>query len=101
MRVQLGAARLSILTKAPVQPITFSTGRAKVLRGWDRFMVPFPFGRGVQIYGETLYPPSENDDQAVLDYAVQIENALNKITERADQACGRMSVEPDPAPERA
>lgn len=96
MRAQLGAARLSMITGVPVQPITFATRKGKVLRNWDRFVVPFPFGRGVQIFGETLYPPANDDDASAEAYRLLIEEALNAITARADQACGRPVVEPDP-----
>lgn len=96
MRVQPGAARLSIATRAPVQPITFSIRKGKVLRNWDRFVVPWPFGSGVQIYGETLYPPEADDEATVTAYAQQIEDALNQITARADRTCGRSEVLPDP-----
>ena len=101
MRVQLGAARLSIMTRAPVQPITFAARRAKVLRSWDRFVVPLPFGSGVQIYGPTLFPPETDDDASVAAYAQAIENGLNDITVQADRMVGRDPVEPDPASVRS
>lgn len=100
MRAQPGAARLSIVTRAPVQPITFSTRKGKTLRNWDRFVVPWPFGSGVQIYGETLYPPEADDDATVAAFARQIEEALNQITARADELCGRAAVIPEPAEAR-
>lgn len=96
MRAQLGAARLAIETGAPVQPMTFSVNRGKVLRSWDRFLVPWPFGQGVQIYGPTLEPPSDIADAPA--FARTIEAALNDITEKADQDCGRTPVAPDPVP---
>ncbi|MEM7056420.1 MAG: lysophospholipid acyltransferase family protein [Pseudomonadota bacterium] len=98
MRAQHGAARLSIVTRAPVQPITFSARKAKVLHNWDRFMVPWPFGSGLQIYGETLNPPDRDDDATVAAYALQIEEELNRITALADRRCGQAEVPPDPAP---
>lgn len=95
MRVQPGAAQLSIETGCPVQPVTFSVRRGRVLRSWDRFLVPFPFGRGVQIWGEPLRPPPAGDAEAVARYAAEIETALIAITRRADESCGRAPVAPD------
>ena len=96
MRAQRGAALLAIKTRAPILPITFSTAKGKTTRGWDRFVIPFPFGRGVQVYGTPLWPPEADDDQAVDDFQQQIEAALTEITNRADQICGRPRVEPGP-----
>ena len=98
MRAQAGAAVLSIQTGIPVVPVAFSTVRGKVLRNWDRFLIPFPFGRGVQIFGEPLSPPpaDTHDPGAVEAFRVQIETALTHITQEADRLCGREPVEPVP-----
>ena len=97
MRAQQGAAQLSIETRCPVQPVTFSTRHGRLLGSWDRFLVPYPFGRGVQIWGEPLYPPEAGDAQAAARFLAEIEAALIGITARADEMCGRAPVEPGPA----
>ena len=94
MRAQRGIAQLSIATGAPIQPIAFSSRRGKVLRSWDRFLIPFPFARGVQIFGEPLWPPAESDDATVDAYLAEIEARLNAITTEADLHCGRIPVQP-------
>ena len=100
MRAQRGAAMLAIATGAPIQPITFSTVRGKTVRSWDRFVFPSPFGRGVQIYGDPIYPPESDDEASVDALLAAIENELTKITNRADEMCGRPRVEPGPPIER-
>lgn len=97
MRAQPGVAQLSIDTGCPVQPATFSVRRGRVLKSWDRFLVPFPFGRGVQIWGEPLRPPPAGDPAAAAAYLEEIEAALTAITARADMLCGREPVAPAPA----
>ena len=94
MRAQRGIAQLSILTRAPIQPIAFSVRRGKTMRSWDRFLLPWPFGRGVQIFGEPLWPPEPGDDAAVDAYLAEIETRLNDLTARADAHCGRDPVSP-------
>ncbi|MFT6774055.1 MAG: lysophospholipid acyltransferase (LPLAT)-like uncharacterized protein, partial [Paracoccaceae bacterium] len=51
MRCQKGVAALSALTGTAVVPFAYATRRARVLRSWDRFMVPFPFDRGAVVFG--------------------------------------------------
>lgn len=98
MRAEPGVALLSIRTGAPVCPIAFSTVRGRVLGSWDRFLVPFPFGRGVQIAGAVLEPPTDQAPDTVEAYRMEIEIALTAIAIEADRLCGRSPVEPDLAP---
>lgn len=94
MRAQRGIARLSIETGAPIQPIAFSVRRGKVFRSWDRFLLPWPFGRGVQIFDEPLWPPESADEAATTEFLSRIEERLIAITKQADTLCGREPVEP-------
>ncbi|MEM9059425.1 MAG: lysophospholipid acyltransferase family protein [Pseudomonadota bacterium] len=94
MRAQRGIAHLSVTTGCPVQPIAFSVRWGVLLRSWDRFLVPFPFGRGVQLFGDPLWPPDRDDDEAVSGFLSEIEASLNALTEKADVLCGREPVAP-------
>lgn len=94
MRAQRGIARLSIETGAPIQPIAFSVRRGKVFRSWDRFLLPWPFGRGVQIFDEPLWPPESDDEAATDAFLSRIEERLIAITTQADALCGREPVAP-------
>lgn len=92
MRAQDGVANLAIMTGATVIPVSFSTRRAIVMRTWDRFFVPLPFGRGVQIYGAPIRPPERRTPEGVAALRAEIEAAQTAITERADRLCGRDPV---------
>ncbi|MEM7685839.1 MAG: lysophospholipid acyltransferase family protein [Pseudomonadota bacterium] len=94
MRAQRGIAQLSIATGCPVQPIAFSARWGILLKSWDRFLVPFPFGRGVQIFGEPLWPPDTDDEPTVSGFLSEIEESLIDLTQRADVLCGRDPVAP-------
>jgi lysophospholipid acyltransferase (LPLAT)-like uncharacterized protein len=96
MRAQPGAAVLSIATGAVIQPVTYSTAVGRALGSWDRFLLPWPFGRGAMIWGDPLRPPSGDDPETVERYRGEIEAALTAITRRADELCGRPPVLPDP-----
>lgn len=94
-RAQPGAAVLSIATGAVIQPVGFSTSRGRLLGSWDRFLLPWPCGRGAMIWGEPLRPPAGGDAAAAGQYLQEIESALTAVTERADRLCGRAPVPPD------
>lgn len=93
MRAQGGVASLSAITGVPVVPFAWATRRARVLKSWDRFMLPLPFDRGVYVVGEPMLPVSGGDD-AVEAHRVAIETALNDVTRLADERVGRAPVAP-------
>lgn len=98
MRAQTGVAALSALTGAPVLPIALSTRRGLFARSWDRFLICFPFDRGVLIYGAPLPAPPSDAPEAVERHRRAVEDALNALTAEADRLSGRAPVTPDPAP---
>jgi lysophospholipid acyltransferase (LPLAT)-like uncharacterized protein len=48
----IAAARLA---GAPIVPVAFGASSCKVMSSWDGFIVPYPFSRGVFLYGEPMY----------------------------------------------
>ena len=97
MRAAPGVIALAKLTAAPIFPLTFSTVYGRVLESWDRFFLPFPFGRGVIIYGEPIIVPADADDPALEAARQTLEARLNEITAEADRWCGRTPIAPAPA----
>ncbi|MEO1533150.1 MAG: lysophospholipid acyltransferase family protein [Pseudomonadota bacterium] len=94
MRAQAGAAELSARTGAPVIGVAFSCSRGRILRSWDRFLLPLPFGRGVILWSEPLAPPPKGDAAAAEAHRVAIEAMLTELTDAADNATGRPTVPP-------
>ncbi|AJF06886.1 lysophospholipid acyltransferase family protein [Geoalkalibacter subterraneus] len=52
--VKEGVVQLARLTRRPVVPMAFACSRGYRFRSWDRFLLPFPFSRGVFAYGDPL-----------------------------------------------
>jgi len=96
MRAQNGAAQLAVAAQVPVVPIAFSAERGVLTRSWDRFLLPYPFGKGAQVYGPPMTPPPPGDARALIRFRRELEAALTEVTNRADALCGREAVEPEP-----
>jgi lysophospholipid acyltransferase (LPLAT)-like uncharacterized protein len=80
-----GAAQLGRLSGKPVIPISFSASRSIRSTSWDRFMFPLPFSRGVFVVGEPVRYEKGEDME---DYRLRIENALRRVTAKADEMTG-------------
>ena len=94
MRASDGIVSLARLAGVPIIPATFGAARGRVLGSWDRFLVAWPFGRGVIVWGDPIEVPRDAD-ATVLEAARQsVEDALNDISAEADRLTGREPVEP-------
>jgi lysophospholipid acyltransferase (LPLAT)-like uncharacterized protein len=47
-------------------------------------MVPYPFSRGLFLYGSPLWVPREADDAALEASRLELETVLNRLTDEAD-----------------
>ncbi len=78
-----GVARLAALSGAPVLPCSSQVSRRRVLRSWDRMVVPLPFCRGVLVCEAPIVVP-RRDWEASLPC---IGKALTSAAEYADSLC--------------
>lgn len=96
-RASLGAIKLAQATGAPIMIFSWSVTHKMVANSWDRFFVPYPFGRGVIIWKEPIYVPPDADSDAMEALRLELETRLNAATQEADEACGGPIIEPAPA----
>jgi lysophospholipid acyltransferase (LPLAT)-like uncharacterized protein len=79
-----GVAQIAGMAGVPVLPCAAQTSRRRVLRSWDRMVVPLPFGHGVLV----CLPPIAVAQQGWEAVVPQIEAALTAAADRADRLCG-------------
>lgn len=101
MRARPGAAMLARLSGAPMVPVTYGVASRRLLRTWDRFVLPRPFSRGVIVWGEPIAVPADADSTALEAARQRLEDSLNAITAEADGLCGTEAVEPAAEPAAA
>jgi lysophospholipid acyltransferase (LPLAT)-like uncharacterized protein len=94
MRANLGIIALAKMSGVPIYPVSYSTSRGKILGTWDRFFIPYPFGRGVIVIGEPVEVPDDADHDMLEALRLELETRLNAATAEADRLCGRATVQP-------
>lgn len=94
MRASEGVVALARLAGVPVFAVSYSTGRGKVLGSWDRFLLPFPFSRGVFVWQGPIEVPRDADRDMLERKRQDVEDALNETARRCDEMMGRPAVEP-------
>jgi len=82
--VKPGTIELARLAATPIIPVAFAASRGKFLRTWDRFLIPYPFGRGVFIFGEPIGVSPKAGPEEMEKARVVLEERLRHVTAQAD-----------------
>lgn len=98
MRASDGVVNVARLSGVPVIPAAFGTTRGRCLSTWDRFLLAWPFGRGIIVWGDPIRVDRKAGSEALELARRQVEDGLNAVTAEADRLSSRPPVEP--APER-
>lgn len=94
MRASAGVASAARITGAPVFVVSFSASRRRVLKSWDRFVLPMPFSRVVYVIRGPIEVLPDAGPEALEQARLAIEDALNEATREADSLCGWTPIEP-------
>lgn len=94
MRAKRGPVQLAKLAGAPLMPLTWSTKHRLVMKSWDRFILPLPFGQGALVWGDPIDIPAGADADVLDRVRLRLETELNRITAEADRIAGAETIEP-------
>ena len=94
MRAGPGTVAAARLARAPLIPITYATRHRRILMSWDRFHLPFPWTRGVFLWGEPIEVPVELDATQSERWRRLIEERMIAQTAEADRRVGRTATAP-------
>ncbi len=84
-QVQIGVIELARRTGNPILPLTFSASKKKIFKTWDRFLLPYPFSKGVFVWGDPIYVDRNGDRDYLEEKRLLLERKLNELTEEADR----------------
>jgi len=82
--VKTGTIELARLAGTPIIPIAFAASHGKFERSWDRLLVPYPFGRGVFVYGEPVVVSPTAGPEEVEKARDVLDERLRQVTAVAD-----------------
>jgi lysophospholipid acyltransferase (LPLAT)-like uncharacterized protein len=94
MRAKGGAVLVGQQTGAPLVAVSGSVKRARMLKTWDRFLLAWPFNRGVILFGEPILVAADARLEEFEAARRRLEGDLIRLTAEADRLCGQMTAEP-------
>jgi lysophospholipid acyltransferase (LPLAT)-like uncharacterized protein len=84
--VQPGVVLAAAATGLPILPVAVAATRAKLLRSWDRFVVPLPFSTVHFVYGEPLVVERRGD---TVEAAAELKRRLDLAEAEAERLAKR------------
>lgn len=94
LKVSEGVIKLAQITGARIIPVSYDATRKRLLRSWDRFVVPMPFGRVHVAFGEPIEVPRRITAAERSEYREQLEQSLCGL----DEICVRQLASPSARP---
>ena len=79
-QIKDGLIKLAQVTGAPIIPLVWDTNKRKKLITWDRFLVPYPFSKGLYIFGKPIYIKRNLSAINFKKNKIKVENELNLLT---------------------
>jgi lysophospholipid acyltransferase (LPLAT)-like uncharacterized protein len=80
-----GPVLLARMSGAAITAFYVAVERAWVLNTWDRLVIPKPFSRIYVRFARKIFVPPDADDAAMEHYHAEMQAALDRITNFADQ----------------
>jgi lysophospholipid acyltransferase (LPLAT)-like uncharacterized protein len=84
-----GIVKLAQLSGRPIYPTAVATSRRHVLNNWDHTTINLPFGYGARVMGDPIRVPADADDAELEAIRVQVQNAMDAVTQRAQDLANR------------
>ena len=92
--VQPGVIFFAQKSGSPIVPAGISAYPRKLMRSWDRYMIPLPFARVVWIYGDPIYVPADakSEEEQRL-WGERIGAAITALEEQAEREVGAVRAD--------
>ncbi len=86
--LQPGVVMMARKTGAALVPVGISCSRRKLMRSWDRYMLPLPFGKARLIFGEPIHVAPNATDAEMESARLQLQSEINRLETEAERVCG-------------
>ncbi|MHB1456721.1 MAG: lysophospholipid acyltransferase family protein [Armatimonadota bacterium] len=86
--VQDGVIFLSRHAGCPIIPVGVGLSKRKLAKSWDRYALPYPFGRCEMVFGEPILPPKDDSEEQNSAVKEKLKVALLDVQQKAQIAAG-------------
>lgn len=94
MRASEGICRTARTAGVPIIPATYAARSRKVMKSWDRFVLPLPFTKCVIMWGEPIFIDKHANSEEMELARARVEQAITDVTREADLIVGAKPILP-------
>lgn len=80
--VKEGVVQLARISGRPIVPIAFVCSNGHRFQSWDRFLLPYPWGKAVYSFGTPLY---YDKNETLEDFQSRVQKAMEDNTQQAGE----------------
>lgn len=84
-KMTTGLIAMAKKSQKPIVLSAYSVRKGKILKTWDKFLLPSLFNKGILLFSEPIHIPADLDAEGVEKWRVILENRLIDLTEEADR----------------
>lgn len=90
--IKQGVLLMAKKSGAAIIPMGFSAQRRWLVPSWDKYMVPYPFSKGIIIFGDPVWISSKttSDEEEVI--RINLEKTMCSLEEQAEKLMGHINV---------
>jgi lysophospholipid acyltransferase (LPLAT)-like uncharacterized protein len=74
-------------------PVSFRSSKKKIFNSWDQFLLPYPFSKGVFIWGDPICVDPDGDQDDLEERRLLLEKKLCELTEMADHYFDKTKID--------
>lgn len=100
-KVKPGPVALARSSGLPLTMFHAAVDKAWVLHTWDRLMIPMPFSRVLVRFGKLIPVPADATDEEVERYTAELQAALDRVCEFAEENVGKVGTSEFPCYKRS
>ncbi len=80
--VKEGVVQLARISGRPIVPMAFACSNGHRFQSWDRFLLPYPWGKAVYSFGEPLY---YDKNETIDNFQSRVQKAMDDNTRYAEE----------------
>jgi lysophospholipid acyltransferase (LPLAT)-like uncharacterized protein len=86
--VQGGVMLMAQKSGAAIVPVGMAATPGTILKSWDKYLLPWPFGKGRILVGAPIYVPQEATEEEVEALRLELQNEMIRLEHEAERQLG-------------
>lgn len=93
--VQPGVMLMAKKARVPLVPVGISARPRKLMKSWDSHLIPYPFAKGLILFGKPIYVPADAGPDEIEAIRLYVQAEMHRMQNEAESRLGFKLSESD------